>query len=159
MVCQFGVMFLPDKAAGFAEARRVLKPGGRFVFSVWDRLDINDMSRVAHETVASLFPHDPPTFLARVPFGYHDEGHIRGALLEAGFGEIAIERVALAMPAGSALDAATGLCKGSPLSGEIEARYPEGLDIVVEAVARALARAFGERAIVSQGQALVVTAV
>jgi ubiquinone/menaquinone biosynthesis C-methylase UbiE len=158
VVCQFGVMFFPDKAAGFAEARRVLKPGGRFVFSVWDSLHLNDMSRIAHETVASLFPHDPPSFLARVPFGYHDEGHIRDALADAGFGEIAIERVALATPAGSALDAATGLCRGSPLSGEIEARYPEGLETIVEAVARALALEFGEGAIIGHGQALVITA-
>lgn len=159
VVCQFGVMFFPDKAAGFAEARRVLKPGGRFVFSVWDSLEVNDLSRIAHETVVSLLPYDPPTFLTRVPFGYHDEGHIRSALAEAGFGEIVVERVALATPVGSALDAATGLCRGSPLCGEIEARYPEGLDAVVDAVARALAREFGEGAIVGQGQALVVTAV
>jgi SAM-dependent methyltransferase len=159
VVCQFGVMFFPDKAAGFVEARRVLRAGGPFVFSVWDSLHLNDMSRVAHETVASLFPHDPPTFLARVPFGYHDEGHIRDALAVAGFGEIAIERVALETPAGSALDAATGLCRGSPLSGEIEARYPEGLQSVVEAVARALVLEFGEGEIVGHGQALIITAV
>ena len=36
--CQFGAMFFPDRVAGYADARRVLRPGGRFVFNVWDRI-------------------------------------------------------------------------------------------------------------------------
>src|SRR5688572_3462352 len=28
VICQFGVMFFPDKVRAFAEARRVLRPGG-----------------------------------------------------------------------------------------------------------------------------------
>jgi ubiquinone/menaquinone biosynthesis C-methylase UbiE len=158
VVCQFGVMFFPDKAAGFSEARRVLKPTGRFVFSVWDDLEANDMSKIVHETVASLFPNDPPLFIARVPFGYHDEGHIRGALTDAGFASVQIEKVALETPAGSVADAATGLCLGTPLRGELEARHPEGLQSIVEAVTEALAREFGQGAIVGKGLALVLTA-
>ena len=87
VVCQFGVMFFPDKAAGYGEARRVLRPGGRFVFSVWDRLEANALSHVAQAAVAGLFPDDPPLFLARTPFGYHDAGAIAAALMAAGFAE------------------------------------------------------------------------
>jgi ubiquinone/menaquinone biosynthesis C-methylase UbiE len=44
VVCQFGVMFFPDKARAFAEARRVLKPGGAFIFNVWDRISENEFA-------------------------------------------------------------------------------------------------------------------
>ena len=39
VVCQFGVMFFPDKSKAYSEARRVLRHGGVFVFNVWDRIE------------------------------------------------------------------------------------------------------------------------
>ena len=158
VVCQFGVMFFPDKAAGFFEARRVLRPGGRFVFNVWDRLELNEISQAAHETAAAMFPDDPPGFLARVPFGWHAEGRIREGLAAAGFGEVEVERVALQTPAPSAQEAATGLCLGTPLRAELEARGAEAPERAVAAVTEALAQRFGHGEISGQGQALVVTA-
>jgi len=158
VVCQFGVMFFPDKAAGFAEARRVLRPGGRFVFNVWDRLEANDLSLALHEAAAALFPADPPGFLARTPFGWNDPDTIRAALAQAGFSRTVIETVALETPAASAADFAAGMCTGSPLRAELEARAPGGLQGVVDQVAGALARRFGSGPIAGRGQALVVTA-
>ena len=84
VVCQFGVMFFPDKAKGYAEAARVLKPGGQYLFNVWDSLAHNRLSQAAHETVGALFPDDPPNFL-ELPFGYHDLSAILRALQAAGF--------------------------------------------------------------------------
>ena len=159
MVCQFGVMFYPDKAAGYAEARRVLRPGGRYVFSVWDRLDANDIAAIVHETVAAAFPDDPPRFLARTPHGYNDPGVILKALGEAGFSSVAVDTVRLETPAASAQDAATGLCLGSPLSGEIEARRPGACKAMAQAAAQALEAHFGPGPIRGAGQALVVTAI
>lgn len=156
LVCQFGVMFFPDKAAGYAEARRVLRPGGRFVFSVWDRLEANPMSRAIHEAVSAQFPDDPPQFISRTPFGYNDLAAIRAGLEAAGFQDVEAETVTLETLAASAADAASGLCMGSPLRGEIEARGD--LDGVVAAVTKALTAAFGEGPIKTRGQALVITA-
>lgn len=157
VVCQFGVMFFPDKAAGYTEARRVLKPGGRYVFNVWDSLEANDMSKVVHAAVGSLFPDNPAEFLTRGPFGYYDEGVIRDALAAANFFNIEVERVTLETPAPSAADAAEGIVRGSPLGTEIETTHPGRLDDVVEAVAEALSRKFGEGR-PAMGRALVVTA-
>ena len=158
VACQFGVMFFPDKIAGFAEARRVLRPGGRLVFSVWDRIEDNDIPLLVRDTVTALFPDDPPGFLARGPFSWHDKAKIREALAQAGFGAVEIETVTLPTPARSAAEATTGLCKGSPMAGEIEARRPGALEATVEAVVQALTRRFGEGPFDGRGQALVVTA-
>ena len=83
VVCQFGIMFVPDKALSAREAHRVLKPGGVFLFNVWDSMEYNDLGRIAHETISSFFEKDPPTFY-QVPFGYHDQNEIRRVLESAG---------------------------------------------------------------------------
>src|SRR5437016_5070372 len=84
IVCQFGVMFFPDKALSAREAHRVLKPGGVFLFNVWDSMEHNDLGRIAHETISSFFEKDPPTFY-EVPFSYYDQNEIKRVLEAAGF--------------------------------------------------------------------------
>ena len=84
VVCQFGAMFFPDKTQGYREAHRVLKPGGRFFFNVWDRIEANEFADVVTQTLAEMFPDDPPRFMARTPHGYHDEAQIRTELQAAG---------------------------------------------------------------------------
>src|SRR3954471_19261058 len=76
VVCQFGVMFFPDKAKAFSEARRVLRPGGLFVFNAWDRIEENEFAAVVTDRLAQLFPADAPRFMARIPHGYHDAATI-----------------------------------------------------------------------------------
>jgi SAM-dependent methyltransferase len=93
VVCQFGVMFFPDRPQAYREARRVLKPGGRFIFSVWDRLEYNEFNDLVATAVAELFPDDPPDFLARTPHGYHDPHVIIADVRGAGFGSVALETV------------------------------------------------------------------
>ena len=85
VVCQFGVMFFPDHARAFAEARRVLRRGGVFIFNVWDRIEDNEFALLVTESLAGLFPADPPSFMARVPHGYHDIAMIRRDLAAGGF--------------------------------------------------------------------------
>jgi SAM-dependent methyltransferase len=158
VVCQFGVMFFPDRVAAYREAHRVLKPDGRFLFNVWDSLAKNPLSAVVIDAMATQFPHDPPRFFARVPHGYHDRAVIRGELASAGFNTVAIETVTLPCRAASGRDAAIGFCQGTPLRSEIEARDPEGLQAATDGVADALAARFGAGAIEAPMQALVITA-
>jgi len=159
VVCQFGVMFFPDKVAGYREARRVLKPGGRFLFNVWDRIEENEISGVLTDAVAALFPADPPRFLARTPHGNYDVALIRDQLGEAGFARVEIETIEKRGRAPSPRDPAIGFCQGSPLRSEIEARDAGRLAEATEAAARAIAARFGTGPIEGKIQAHVITAV
>jgi len=143
VVCQFGVMFVPDKDKAYREARRVLAPGGHFVLSVWDRIEDNEISDVVSRAVASLFPPDPPGFLARTPHGYHDLSAIADALKRCGFSSVRSETVEKRGRAPSPRDPAVGFCEGSPLRNEIEARDKSRLAEATDTAAEAVARRFG----------------
>ena len=121
IVCQFGVMFFPDKRAAFAEARRVLAPEGRLVFNTWDSVDKHDFSRALVAGLEQAFPADPPRFVVAVPHGYADPAAVEADLVAAGFICEATQSVTLE-GVGSAADVATGFCTGTPLRAEIEAR-------------------------------------
>ncbi len=157
-VCQFGVMFFPDKPVAFAAARRVLKPGGHYLFNVWDRIEDNEFTHLGVETLARLFPDSPPRFMARTPHGFHDKTVIARLLSEAGFSQIEIETLGKTSRASSAREAAIGLCQGTPMRGEIEALGPGQLERATDAVATALAARFGQNAIEGRIQAIVFSA-
>jgi ubiquinone/menaquinone biosynthesis C-methylase UbiE len=154
----FGVMFFPDRAAGYREALRVLRPGARYVFTVWDALEHNDFTRIVNDVAGAAFPDDPPRFIARTPFGYSDQAAIRSEVLGAGFSDVRIETVPLPCHAGSPRDPAVGICQGTPLRAEIEERGGN-LEEVTDAAAVAIEEAFGPGPVTSLMQALVVTAV
>lgn len=143
LVCQFGVMFYPDRTSGHAEAHRVLKPGGRYLFNVWDSLDANPGAQIVDQTVSALFPANPPAFLRRTPYGYRDIDRIRADLRAGGFADATIDAVPAEWTPPNLTDAAVAICQGTPLRAEIEARDPAGVQRVTEAVAQALLDRFG----------------
>lgn len=157
VACQFGVMFFPDKARAFAEARRVLRRGGTLVFSVWGRLEDNEFTDAVVATLARLFPHDPPQFMTRTPHGYFDPATISRDLAQGGFvAAPRLETVTARSYAESAQVAAVALCQGTPLRNEIEARAA-GLAEVTSACAAALTSRFGAGPIDGKLEAHVVT--
>ena len=156
VVCQFGVMFFPDKVHALSEARRVLSPGGVFLFNVWDRIEENEFADVVTQALATVFPKDPPRFMARTPHGYHDVGVLKGHLAAAGFVDPVIETVAKRSVAPRALDPAIAYCQGSPLRSEIDARG--SLEEATRAAARAIEERFGPGPVDGKIQAHVVTA-
>jgi ubiquinone/menaquinone biosynthesis C-methylase UbiE len=143
VICQFGVMFIPDRVLAFREARRVLEAGGRFVFTMWASLEHNPFAETIDRAAASMFPEDPPSFLARVPYGHGDRAATEAELRAAGFSQIAVEALELPSRAPSAADAAIGFCQGTPLRMEIEVRDAARLSEITEAAARAVADRFG----------------
>lgn len=145
VLCQFGIMFFPDKVRAHREARRVLRPGGHYVLVTFDALERNPIPRAADEAVEALFPDDPPRYMERGPFSYTDPGLIEQDLRAAGFSEVELETCALSSRV-TARDAAEGMVLGSPFRAEIERRDPSALQRATDAVAHALDRWDGKDA-------------
>ena len=157
-VCQFGVMFFPDRPRAFAEICRVLRPGGVFVFNVWDRLDENEFIQTVSDALGTVFPDDPPLFAARVAHGYYDAEIIQADLAAGGFVSRArFEALEARSRAETCHVPAIGFCQGTPLRNAIEARDPARLEEATSAAAAAIAQRFGPTDIDGKMRAYVIT--
>ncbi|MGO6719926.1 class I SAM-dependent methyltransferase [Rhizobium ruizarguesonis] len=144
VVCQFGVMFFPDKLKAYDEAKRVLRSGGRFLFTTWDSLPANDFARCVDECLASLFPSNPPNFLRNLSYSYFDIASIKAQMSSAGFDAISCDRIELTSVA-AAHDIAAAFCQGTPLREEIESRAPARISEIVDEVAEQMESRHGVR--------------
>ncbi|UCI31072.1 class I SAM-dependent methyltransferase [Mesorhizobium sp. B4-1-4] len=157
--CQFGAMFFPNRLSAYREAKRVLEPGGHFLFNVWDRIEENVFADDVTNALARIFPDDPPRFLARTPHGYHDKALIRSELEDAGFSQVVIETRAEQSRASSPRVPAVAYCQGTVLRTEIEARDPGKLDAATDYAASAIADRHGSGEVAAKIQAHIVMAV
>lgn len=143
IVCQFGVMFFPDKDLSYRQAHRVLKPGGSYVLNVWDKMAANPFARIAYDTIASFFDEDPPQFY-QVPFHYYDHDAIVASLEDAGFDDVTVTDLKFEVEIPAAAIFAEGLVHGNPGAEEIRERGSASVEEVVSAVTDALVTEFGE---------------
>lgn len=141
VVCQFGVMFYPDKDKSYREVHRVLVAGGHYLFSVWDSHRYNPFGRIAHETAGRFFPDDPPQFQS-LPFSYAFEP-IKDSLASAGFADITAYVLRFDKDIGDASLLARGITFGSPLVDQIRARGNFGPERVMQAMLDEYRREFG----------------
>jgi ubiquinone/menaquinone biosynthesis C-methylase UbiE len=156
-VCQFGLMFFPDKERAVRETFRVLKPGGTFLFNVWDAIEQNDLPYTAREVVAKFFADNPPDFYD-VPFSFHDPETIRSLLSRVGFDEIELTLLPLEAIAASARDAAKGLVHGNPIITAIRERDESRIPEIEAALASAIAARYGDAPVRARMQALICRA-
>src|SRR5258705_6101057 len=145
VVCQFGVMFFPDKAKSYQEVNRMLAPGWRYLFNVWDSHRYNPFGRIAHEVAGSFFPANRPQFY-KVPFSYHQIDPIKKSLIDAGFGDLQIAVVRLEKEIPNVESFARGLVYGNPLINQLRQRGGVDPDGVVGGIAEALRREISEDA-------------
>jgi len=158
VICQFGMMFFPDKVKGYGEARRVLKDGGSYIFNVWDKIESNEFVDVITRALAEVFPLNPPRFMQRTPHGFHDNNVIRADLKNAGFQHMTIEPMETTSRAESAKAAVIAYCQGSPLKLEIEDRGAPGLEAAMARAVEAVVKRFGPGPIEGKIRAYIVTA-
>ncbi len=159
VVCQFGAMFFPDKPKAFSEAKRVLRPGGTFIFNVWDAIDQNEFAEAVTFALQQMFPEDPPRFMARTPHGYSDTDVIAQHLAEGGFARRpAITTLKAKSRAASPSIPAVAYCQGTVLRSEIETRNASGLIAATNAAAAEIGKRFGHGAVEGRIQAHIVIA-
>lgn len=158
VLCQFGVMFFPNRVRAYQEAHRVLRPGGSFLYNMWDRIETNEFADVVTNSLAEVFPDDPPQFLARTPHGHHDQTVYRRELIDAGFGEITVDSVSAISGAKKPSEPATAYCQGTPLRNEIEERKGPGLEESTSIVSDAIRERFGDGPVEGQIQGFVIHA-
>ncbi|HEX3759925.1 MAG TPA: methyltransferase domain-containing protein [Kofleriaceae bacterium] len=159
VVCQFGLMSVPDKLAAVREARRVLRPGGSFLVTTWGSLERNPVVALAHRTLGAVFPNDPPLYLARAPFGDGDPDLLTDLLVGGGFQDVVVDVVEKAASSPRAHDLAMGLIEGYPLIDELQLRDESRVPVAVNAVARAIRLQFGDAPVRGRITALVASAV
>lgn len=142
VVCQFGIMFFPDKLEGLTQMARVTKPSGFLAFNVWDSTERNQVVAVVQGIVASFFETDPPTFLD-TPFGFYDVDYIKKLMGIAGFTELRSHIVSTTIEDLSAHHIAQGLVEGNPTISEIRERASVDAEEIIKAAANAIEEAFG----------------
>lgn len=142
VVCQFGVMFYPDKDKSYREVHRVLVSGGHYLFSVWDSHRYNSFGRIAQEVAERFFPTDPPQFY-RVPMSCHQIDPIKESLITAGFTEINVAVVPLEKEIPNAAVFARAMVFGNPLADQVRARGGVEPEQLVDAIVQELHREFG----------------
>jgi len=157
VVCQFGLMFFPDKERAMREVHRVLKPGCVYVFNVWDAIENNELAEIANETVRTFFESDPPTFY-QVPFGLYDQTVVRKLLDDAGLQNVEMLVLTKTGMSPSAADAAKGLVEGNPVIVEINQRATSSVESIEAAVAAAIAARCGDNPVRGKLQAIVCAA-
>jgi len=155
VVCQFGLMFVPDKARALAEVHRVLKPGGQLLLNTWDKLENNPAFFIADQIVSKYFPADPPRFF-HIPFSLYDEKELAALFEGAGFKDHHIGLVAIDGTNSSATDTATGMLEGTPVYSAIIERGPQFLPVIKKEVETELGKRFGQAPMVSPMRAWVV---
>jgi SAM-dependent methyltransferase len=156
VVCQFGLMFVPDKPLALREMRRVLKPGGTLLLSTWNAMAKNPWFETVHGLAVAALPDNPPLFML-TPYSMSDTSALYDLIAGAGFAEVRVDTVELMGEAVSARHLATGLVRGNPLSGQLEERNISA-EAMVERVTAALVAKFGDAPCRAPLSAHVVTA-
>jgi ubiquinone/menaquinone biosynthesis C-methylase UbiE len=157
VVCQYGLMFVPDKPKAFAEAFRVLKNGGIFLFNTWDNIRHNSFMHTGAEVVAGFFADNPPVFF-KTPFSMHDEQELYSLAAAAGFRNVQVRLVKIECSSSNAHDIANGIVKGNPVYNEIRAGGEQDIQKIIDAVAKAIAAKHGDHPVKGSLQAFVCQA-
>lgn len=155
VVIQFGIMFFPDREKGLQEAYRVLKPGGKLLFSTWNRVETNEAIHEGRLIIESYFEGDPPIFY-NVPFSMYNEKALTDLVSESGFKNVKITLVKKEGVSASAADLAKGMVEGNPVYLAINERNPTLVPVIEKHIRKVVAEKFGDKPLKSPLEAWMV---
>lgn len=154
VICCFGYMFVPDKPTAFAEAYRVLRPGGQFLFTTWDKLENNPASYISRY-IAKQYLEDPLPASYDLATSMSDEMVIRSLLQDAGFSKLSVEKVNLHSVSRSAKEAALGFVQGGAVYDEVRKSKPGSIEEIKTRLEKELAGQFGDAPMIAPISALI----
>ena len=157
LVCQFGIMFYPDKLQGMKESFRLLKFSGTFLFTVWDKLDTNPFAAAGRQVFMDFFNQEPPEYL-RTPFMFNNPKEIIPMLEAAGFRHVKYETLVKPLVAPSAELVTEGMVEGSPVIHAIREKDPAAVPMIKKNIRDTLIQKFGDHPCRSEMQAILFTA-
>lgn len=154
VICQFSLMFFPDKQVAINEVARVLKPGGEFIFNIWDSFEHNHLLQSVNQTLLGVYPENPILFF-EAPYGYYKIDVIKDLLGRAGFGDIEISILPRVSHSETARQVALATILGTPASIQIAERGGIEVEEVVNIVEEAISEKYGSTSIEAKMQAIV----
>ena len=154
VICCFGYMFVPDRPRAIAEVHRVLKPGGHFIFTTWDKLENNAASYVS-TCIAKEYLEEPLPSSYDLATSMSDENVIRSLLQDTGFSKLLVEKLKLLSATPTAKEAALGFVQGGSVYDEVRKRKPGSIDEIKSRLEKELAGQFGDAPMVVPISALI----
>jgi len=144
VICQFGIMFFPDKQKAFKEAYRVLDEKGKFVFSTWGSLEENRRAGLIKDILEEIFNEEAPDFLQKGPYSFYDGDTIKSYSTNAGFKSISIVAVQKTAEYKDVNDYINGFVDGTPLSAFLQKKEDSVRQDVKKKLRQALTQEAGE---------------
>ena len=157
VVCQFGAMFFPDKKKGFCEAWRVLKSGGMYVVTTWEKLEKNEIAAAGRHVLKAFFDNNPPANM-NTAFQMHNKAEINDLLSESGFININIETVVKTSVAESAAALASAIVEGSLIRDFILQKDPDAIPLLKEKMEAAIRERCGDHPATGKMEAIYCVA-
>ena len=158
VVMQFGIMFFPDKEKGLKEAYRVLRHGGKLIFSTWNKVETVKAIHEGRMVIESYFGENPPIFYS-VPFSMYDDRELTTIARRAGFKNITTTLVKKEGFSPSASDLAKGIVEGNPVYMAILERDASLVNTIKDHVQKVLTEKFGDKDLRSPLEAWVAEGV
>lgn len=152
VVSQFGMMFPADKGKAFGETRRVLRKGGRLVFSTWAPAVENPLWSALGQQMRVAFGDSAEGPIA-VPFSLSEEAPVFELLRGSGFSKVSARTVQLEVRIESAAMAARGLILGTPVLNIVRERAPQALPEMLEGLESRFFELFGNHPMVAPASA------
>ena len=158
-VCQFGMMFPPDKQKAANEAYRVLKPGGKFLFTTWEQTTRVGIFNLIYDEHVIPFFKGEDTSRFRVPFAMYDPDLLTGLLAKANFKNAAVDRVVLTGVAETAEGLVKGLFTTHAVGKEVHDRDPRAFESMSRQLESEIIKRFSNNPVKCELAAYVVSGI